>query len=97
MFYRDILFWLLWTGKTLTPVFGQPPALSAGEGRRRSTKRVLAKCAMRSTAWSTGRSPIRARAASTSTPSVLPATTKILTAQEARDRQSHCTPARPTR
>src|SRR5882762_4545549 len=43
MFYPDILFWLLWTGKTLTPVFGQPPALSAAKAGE-ITKRVLAKC-----------------------------------------------------
>src|SRR5438128_1850567 len=24
MFYPDLLFWLLWTGKNQTPVFGQP-------------------------------------------------------------------------
>src|SRR5437867_5946921 len=43
MFYPDILFWLLWTGKNLTPVLGQPPALSATKAGE-ITKRVLAKC-----------------------------------------------------
>jgi len=43
MFYPDILFWLLWTGKHLTPVLGQPPALSAAKGAL-ITQRVLAAC-----------------------------------------------------
>src|SRR5882672_2476020 len=43
MFFPDILFWLLWTGKNLTPVLGQPPALSATKAGE-ITKRVLAKC-----------------------------------------------------
>src|SRR5256885_5399740 len=43
MFYPDILFWLLWTGKTLTPVFGQPAALSVDK-RNAITARVLQKC-----------------------------------------------------
>src|SRR6266571_3522086 len=43
MFYPDILFWLLWTGKTLTPVLGQPAVLSAAKAGE-ITKRVLAKC-----------------------------------------------------
>src|SRR5438309_1430340 len=42
-FYPDILFWLLWTGKTLTPVFGQPAALSVDK-RNAITARVLQKC-----------------------------------------------------
>jgi feruloyl esterase len=43
MFYPDILFWLLWTGKNLTPVFGQPAALSIAK-RNLITDRVLAAC-----------------------------------------------------
>lgn len=43
MFYPDILFWLLWTGKHLTPVFGQPAALSPAK-RNLITERVLAAC-----------------------------------------------------
>ncbi len=43
MFYPDLLFWLLWTGKTLTPVYGQPPALSPAKASL-ITQRVLEKC-----------------------------------------------------
>ena len=43
MFYPDLLFWLIWTGKTLTPVFGQPAALSPAKASL-ITQRVLAKC-----------------------------------------------------
>jgi feruloyl esterase len=43
MFYPDILFWLLWTGKNLTPVLGQPAALSAAKASL-ITQRVLAAC-----------------------------------------------------
>src|SRR6266850_6011080 len=43
MFYPDLLFWLVWTGKTLTPVFGQPAALSPAKAAQ-ITQRVLAKC-----------------------------------------------------
>src|SRR6266480_2176500 len=43
MFYPDILFWLLWTGKQLTPVFGQPAVLSSAKCSL-ITERVLAKC-----------------------------------------------------
>jgi feruloyl esterase len=43
MFYPDVLFWLVYTGKTLTPVLGQPPALSAAKASL-VTQRVLAKC-----------------------------------------------------
>jgi feruloyl esterase len=43
MFYPDILFWLLWTGKQLTPVFGQPAALSTTK-RNLITDRVLQAC-----------------------------------------------------
>ena len=43
MFYPDILFWLLWTGKQLTPVFGQPAALSTTK-RTLITDRVLQAC-----------------------------------------------------
>ena len=42
-FYPDVLFWLIWTGKVLTPVFGQPPAISAAK-RAAVTQAVLAKC-----------------------------------------------------
>jgi feruloyl esterase len=43
MFYPDILFWLSYTGKVLTPVFGQPAAISAAK-RNLITERVLQKC-----------------------------------------------------
>jgi feruloyl esterase len=43
MFYPDILFSLLWTGKALTPVYGQPAVISA-EKRALITQRVLDKC-----------------------------------------------------
>ena len=43
MFYPDILFSLLWTGKNLTPVLGQPAALSAAKASL-ITQRVLEKC-----------------------------------------------------
>src|SRR3989454_10814391 len=43
MFYPDLLFWLIWTGKTLTPVYGQPPALSFATASS-ITQRVLDKC-----------------------------------------------------
>ena len=43
MFYPDVLFWLLWTGKQLTPVFGQPAALSTTK-RNLITDRVLQAC-----------------------------------------------------
>ena len=43
MFYPDVLFWLLWAGKHLTPVLGRPPALSADQ-RNLITQRVLEKC-----------------------------------------------------
>jgi len=42
-FYPDVLFWLIWTGKVLTPVFGQPAAISAAK-RTLVTQRVLEKC-----------------------------------------------------
>jgi len=42
-FYPDVLFWLIWTGKVLTPVFGQPAAISAAK-RTTITQRVLEKC-----------------------------------------------------
>src|SRR3954454_14608196 len=42
-FYPDVLFWLIWTGKVLTPVFGQPAAISAAK-RTTITQRVLQKC-----------------------------------------------------
>src|SRR6266566_1570650 len=43
MFYPDLLFWLLWTGKTLTPVYGQPAALSTVKASL-VTQRALEKC-----------------------------------------------------
>ncbi len=43
MFYPDILFWLSYTGKVLTPVFGQPAAISVAK-RNLITERVLQKC-----------------------------------------------------
>jgi pimeloyl-ACP methyl ester carboxylesterase len=42
-FYPDVLFWLIHTGKVLTPVFGQPAAISSAQ-RQKITDRVLAKC-----------------------------------------------------
>lgn len=44
MFYPDLLMWLLWTGKTLTPTvaFG-PPSISAAK-RQAITQRVLGAC-----------------------------------------------------
>jgi feruloyl esterase len=42
-FYPDVLFWLIWTGKVLTPVFGQPAAISSAK-RSLVTQRVLGKC-----------------------------------------------------
>src|SRR3954462_1563510 len=42
MFYPDLLFWLLWTGKTLSQVQGQP-AVSLAK-RQLVTQRVLQKC-----------------------------------------------------
>src|SRR3954468_10373668 len=42
MFYPDLLFWLLWTGKNLSPVQGQP-AVSLAK-RQLVTQRVLQKC-----------------------------------------------------
>ena len=41
-FYPDVLFWLVWTGKNLSPVAGHP-AISL-EKRQAITKRVLEKC-----------------------------------------------------
>jgi feruloyl esterase len=42
-FYPDLLMWLLWTGKTLTPTFGGPPSVSTAQ-RQAVTARVLATC-----------------------------------------------------
>lgn len=42
-FYPDLLMWLLWTGKTLTPVLGGPPSISTAK-RQLVTQRVLAAC-----------------------------------------------------
>ena len=41
-FYPDVLFWLIWTGKVLSPVAGQPAISSAK--RALVTQAVLAKC-----------------------------------------------------
>ena len=43
MFYPDLLFWLLWTGKQQIPVAGQPPVLTDAK-RAQITQRVLAAC-----------------------------------------------------
>ena len=43
MFYPDLLFSLLWTGKNQVPVFGQPPVVSAAK-RALITQRVLEAC-----------------------------------------------------
>ena len=43
MFYPDLLFWLLWTGKNQTPVFGQPAVVSLAK-RQLITQRVLQTC-----------------------------------------------------
>ena len=42
-FYPDVLMWLTWTGKTLTPVLGQPAAISTAK-RTAITQRVLQAC-----------------------------------------------------
>jgi feruloyl esterase len=42
-FYPDLLFWLLWAGRTQTPVFGEPPVLSA-QKRQMITQRVVQAC-----------------------------------------------------
>jgi feruloyl esterase len=43
MFYPDLLFWLLWTGKQQIPVAGQPPVLTDAK-RAQVTQRVVAAC-----------------------------------------------------
>ena len=43
MFYPDLLFWLLWTGKQQIPVAGKPPVLTDAK-RAQITQRVLAAC-----------------------------------------------------
>jgi feruloyl esterase len=43
MFYPDLLMSLLWTGKLLTPVLGQPASISPAK-RAMITQRVLAEC-----------------------------------------------------
>src|SRR5688572_16190559 len=43
MFYPDVLMWLNYAGEALTPVFGQPAAISAAK-RTLITERVLQKC-----------------------------------------------------
>jgi feruloyl esterase len=42
-FYPDVLMWLVWTGKTLTPMLGQPAAISLAK-RQAITQRVLQAC-----------------------------------------------------
>jgi feruloyl esterase len=42
-FYPDLLMWLLWTGKSQVPVFGQPPVVSTAK-RQAVTQRVLQAC-----------------------------------------------------
>ena len=43
MFYPDLLFWLLWTGRQQIPEAGKPPVL--GDAKRALiTKRILDKC-----------------------------------------------------
>jgi len=41
--YPDLLMWLLWTGKTLTPTAGGPPSISTAK-RTLITQRVLQAC-----------------------------------------------------
>lgn len=41
--YPDLLMWLLWTGKTLTPIAGGPPSISTAK-RQLITQRVLQAC-----------------------------------------------------
>ena len=41
--YPDLLMWLLWTGKTLTPTAGGPPSISSAK-RTLITQRVLQAC-----------------------------------------------------
>jgi len=43
MFYPDLLFWLLWTGKQQIPEAGKPPVLSDAK-RALITRRILDKC-----------------------------------------------------
>lgn len=43
MFYPDLLFWLLWTGKTQIPVTGGTPTLSDAK-RAAITARVMTQC-----------------------------------------------------
>jgi feruloyl esterase len=42
-FYPDLLMWLLWTGKTLTPTAGGPPSISTAK-RQAITQRALQAC-----------------------------------------------------
>jgi feruloyl esterase len=42
-FYPDLLFWLLYSGEVLTPVFGQPPTLSDSK-RQLIAQRAVATC-----------------------------------------------------
>src|SRR5256712_2594726 len=41
--YPDLLMWLLWTGKTLTPTAGGPPSVSTVK-RAAITQRALEAC-----------------------------------------------------
>jgi feruloyl esterase len=43
MFYPDLLYWLLWTGKQQIPVAGQPPVLSDAK-RQMVTQKALEAC-----------------------------------------------------
>jgi len=43
MFYPDLLFWLLWSGKQQIPEAGKPPVLSDAK-RALVTKRILERC-----------------------------------------------------
>jgi feruloyl esterase len=43
MFYPDLLFWLLWTGKQQIPEAGKPPVVSDAK-RALITRRILDKC-----------------------------------------------------
>ena len=73
--YPDLLMWLLWTGKTLTPDGGRSAVDFHRQARGDHAARA-ARPATPTTAWSTGRSPIRAPAHSTSTRWARPATAR---------------------
>ena len=75
-FYPDLLMWLLWTGKNRRRACRLRAAVRAAETKRRRSRSACCRRAMRATAWSTARSPTRARATSTSTRSGRPATAR---------------------